>query len=232
MITSRAPSLWFSAGAVALVCWGCGGGSGGGGSTPPSGGTPAPPTSQNACGAALASETLDNAAVDLAQPFNATPEAAAKRENVRGRTKGDARDALWKHRARRGRELVEPRDASDPVTPAATVDVGEIAVIEDDGSIFLTANAFDLANTGLRFRRSGAGYEVTKIDAAFRSALGTRLTLGDDDTARVALPAALGVFGGTAVQISLDAAAERPKSLGDLRIGGGMAGRHPGCCPS
>ena len=38
---------------------------------------------------------------------------------------------------------------------------------------------------------------VTKIDAAFRSALGTRLTLGDDDTARVALPAALGVFGGT-----------------------------------
>ncbi len=197
MITSRARSLWCSAGAVALVCWGCGGGSGGGGSTPPTGGTPAPPTSQNVCATALTAETGDNAGTDLAQPVNATPEATAKRENVRGRTKGDARDALWKHRAPRGREVVEPRDVFDPVTPAASIDVGEIAIIEDDGSIFLAANAFDLANTGLRFRRSGAGYEVTKIDAAFRSALGTRLTLGDDDTARVALPTALGVFGGT-----------------------------------
>lgn len=184
-------SLWFSAGAVAVVCWGCGGG-GGGGTTPPVTTPPPPTTSSNACGVALEADT-ELAFVD---PYNATAEAAAKRANVRGRSKGDVRDALWKHREPRGRELVEPRDAP-PVAPAASTDIGEIAVIEDDGTIFLSANAFDLANTGLRFRRSGAGYDVTRIDAAFRSSLGNRLTLGDDATTRVALPTALGVFGGT-----------------------------------
>jgi hypothetical protein len=150
MTTSRACSLWTSAGLVALACWGCGGGSGGGGSAPPAGTTPAPPTSQNACGAALAAEALDIASADVLPSVNATAEATAKRENIRGRTKSDVRDALWTHRAPRGREVVEPRDASDPVTPAATGDIGEIAVIEDDGSIFLSANAFDLANTARR----------------------------------------------------------------------------------
>ena len=189
MTRPRALMVWTSAGVIALACWGCGGG--GGGTTPPSGGTPAPPPSQSACGIALAAD-IEVAAV---APYNATPEASAKRENVRGRTKGDVRDALWKHRAQHGRDPLEQRAQAEVVAPAATEDAGEVAVIEDDGSIFLSANAFDLANTGLRFRRSGAGYEVTRIDAAFRSSLGNRVTLGDDDTARVALPAGLGVFG-------------------------------------
>ena len=195
MNRTRVIAVWSSAGLLALACWGCGGGggSGGGGGTPPPGtGTP-PPSSQSACAVALSAD----AELAFVDPVNATPEAAAKRENVRGRTKGDVRDALWTNRAsqaRRAREANERRSA--PVVPAATEDIGDLAVIEDDGSIFLSANAFDLANTGLRFRPSAGGYEVTRIDAAFRASVGSRLTLGDDDTTRVALPASLGFFGG------------------------------------
>jgi len=191
MNPTRAIAVWSSAGLLALACGGCGGGgSGGGGGTPPPGtGTP-PPSSQSACAVALSAD----AELAFVDPVNATPAATVKRENVRGRTKGDVRDALWANRARRARETSERRTA--PVAPAATEDIGDLAVIEDDGSIFLSANAFDLANTGLRFRPTTGGYEVTRIDAAFRASLGSRLTLGDDDTTRVALPAALGFFGG------------------------------------
>ena len=227
MTTRRALTVWTSAGAIALACWGCGGG-GGGSATPPPSSTPTPPTSQNACAAALAAD-VDGG--DRVEARNVTAEADAKRENLRGRTKGDVRDALWAHRAPRGRELVEPRDQVEPLTPAATADVGEIAVIEDDGTIFLTANAFDLANIGLRFRRSGAGYEVSRIDAAFRSALGPRLTLGDDDTVRVGLPAALGVFGASAGEAFVNSDGTITFNAGDNSSSDRSVGRFLGGVP-
>ena len=126
---ARAVAVWSGAGLLALVCWGCGGGSGGGGTAPPGPGSPPPPV-QSACAVALAAD----AGLSVGERVNATPEAAAKRENVRGRTKGDVRDALWAHRARRAREDNERRVV--PTVPAATEDIGELAVIEDDGSIF------------------------------------------------------------------------------------------------
>ena len=64
------------------------------------------------------------------------------------------------------------------------MDVGEIAVIQDEGDLILPPNTYDLRSLGLRFTRNGAGgYDVVRIDGAFRSALGTRLTLTDDDSA-------------------------------------------------
>ncbi|MFN7979101.1 MAG: hypothetical protein U0P30_13275 [Vicinamibacterales bacterium] len=190
----RLATSWTSALLVALACWSCGGG-GGGGTTPGGGGTTTPPPTSgtSACAAALTVEGF----ADVAPTRNTTAAADRKRAEQRGRTKGDVRDALWRHRAPRpeGDRRAEPLDANEP-RPAATVDVGDVAVIEDDGTIFLAANPFDLAGTGLRFRPSGASYEVASIDATFRTALGSRLSLGDDDTARVALPSALSFFGG------------------------------------
>ena len=60
------------------------------------------------------------------------------------------------------------------------------------------ANAFDLRGTGLRFARNGSGgYDVTRIDGTFRSALGTRLTLTDDDSRQVDVPFAFLFYGQT-----------------------------------
>ena len=141
MNRTRAIAVWSSAGLLALACWDCGGGgSGGGGGTPPPGtGTP-PPSSQSACAVALSAD----AELAFVDPVNATPEATVKRENVRGRTKGDVRDALWANRARRARETSERRTA--PVAPAATEDIGDLAVIEDDGSIGSAARLQSIVN--------------------------------------------------------------------------------------
>lgn len=180
-------------GVGALVCCaalvGCGGEGGGGGATPTPPSTPAP-SSLAPCATAL----VTGEGVSRARTVTSAPEGEAKRDDPLGRTKADLTDALWTHSAARARQTEQGVAA---VVPAATEDIGEIAVIEDDGAIILPANAFDLANTGVRFRRSGAGYDVSRIDGRFREALGNRLTLTDDDSVRLDLPAALGFFGGT-----------------------------------
>jgi hypothetical protein len=85
-------------------------------------------------------------------------------------------DDLWTHRAAsaRGGLVASPR--------AQAQDIGDIAVIQDEGDIVLPANRLDLAGRGLRFQRNAAGgYDVSSIAAAFREPLGSRLNLADDD---------------------------------------------------
>jgi hypothetical protein len=229
----RHRSVWTSAAAIALACWGCGGG-GGGGSNPPGATTPPPASgSSNPCATAFTADEL--ALADAAAARDVTPAADRKRANVRGQTKGDVRELLWTHRAPRAgvdpHRRVEPRDVPDALAPAATEDVGDIAVIEDDGTIFLPANAFDLANTALRFRRSGAGYEVLRGDAAFRAALGARLTLGDDDSVRVSLPSAVSFFGGTATEAFVNSDGNITFGAGDDASTSRSVGRFLGGAP-
>lgn len=70
-------------------------------------------------------------------------------------------------------------------TPRATAtqDLDDIAVIEDDGTMILPPNAFDLGGVGFRFEPTTAGYDVTPGDASFRPIAGRELALGDDDAA-------------------------------------------------
>jgi hypothetical protein len=92
-------------------------------------------------------------------------------------------DALWTHEAPRRERL--PQAAFE--TQAATADIGEVAVIQDNGDIVLPANAFDLGGVGLTFApNAGGGFDVRRGDATFQSDLGTRLTLADDDTSNTA----------------------------------------------
>ena len=75
-----------------------------------------------------------------------------------------------------------------PPPQAVTEDVGEIAVVQDEGDLLTAPNSFDLRGVGLRFTRNGSAYDVTRTDAAFRPDLGTRVTLEDDDSVSFTLP--------------------------------------------
>jgi len=180
----------------------CGGGNNGGhgGQTPPpSGGGGG--TGANPCATAL---TADQAAA--ATPgLVASGQSGAVRDKknlVDGSPRGRALEALWLHdAAERQREDLRLKaeataretgvagaagDTRAITSPApVTEDIGEVAVLQDTGDLILPANQLDVADTGFRFTRSGpAAYTITKIDNTFRSTLGTRLTLNDDDSAQ------------------------------------------------
>ena len=68
-------------------------------------------------------------------------------------------------------------------------DVGDVAVIQDQGDIILPPNAFDLRGTGCGSRATAAA-DTTHRRSTARSAqtLGRQLTLGDDDSVQVNVP--------------------------------------------
>lgn len=181
----RRPRALLPALFIAWAFAACNGGSGNGPGNPPPGPGPGPGAS-NPC---------------LAAPVEEAPVAVPRAERAAGarRRKTDVvdrdprwrvLDALWIHRQRaaRARELVTSgRDA---------VDVGEISVLQDEGDLIAPPNQFDLRSAGLRFSRNAAGgYDVTRIDGAFRSGLGTQLPLADDDSARVDVPFGFSFYG-------------------------------------
>jgi hypothetical protein len=186
---------------LALILAACGGG-GGGGTTPPPGGgtTPPPTTSANPCTTALLADSTESASITGAP-------APDKKTLVDGDPRGRRFEAAalhrWAEERRHNQQIrasVEATSRGDTqpaiVTPAPVAeDVGEIAVIQDTGDLILPLNPFDVRSTGLRFTRSGASYTLSKIDGTFRSALGTRITLTDDDSAPIAIPFSFPFYG-------------------------------------
>ena len=187
------------------ICVGCGGGGGGGGNNggnngggSSGGGT----TPVNPCTTAL----LDDPTTDAVSGDPAAT-AAEKKVLIDGNPRGRAYEALALHEAAKRRRAEDARTAaaSEPgsgrraiTSPApVTEDIGEIAVIQDTGDLVLSANPYDLRTTGLRFTRSGGGYSLSKVDGNFRSTLGTRLTLTDDDSIGGTIPFAFPFYGGT-----------------------------------
>jgi hypothetical protein len=189
---------------MVAACGGGGGNNGGssGGSGSGGGGT----TTTNPCTTALLADTGEVAAVGSVAG-GLTPAAAKdKKTLVDGSPRGrlwEARalheDALQKREAARTRSTVARMDAEqqNALTSPAPVaeDVGEIAVIQDTGDLILPLNAYDVRSMGLRFTRSGASYTLSKIDGNFRSNLGTRVTLTDDDSAQVNIPFSFPFYG-------------------------------------
>jgi hypothetical protein len=161
--------------------------------SPPTTPTPTPPVA-NPCTTAAAQDEAP-AETDANRTTTATaPGDLAKGRAGLGADERPVSDLLWNHVLRR-----QPAAAADDAavaTPAVTADVGHIAVIEDDGTLLLRQNAFDLRQRGLRFEpNAGGGYDVVDVDAAFRQTLGRRLTLQDDDAAQEALPFAVSFYG-------------------------------------
>jgi hypothetical protein len=165
----------------------CGGSNSGGSQTPPSSGGTTP---TNPCSTALEADQAPGLTGLVAGGESGA--VSNKKILVDGNPRGRAVEALWLHdaavaqreRISAGRQAVSGGASITSPAPVSE-DVGEIAVLQDQGDLIAPANQFDLGGTGFRFTRNGSsGYSVAKIDANFRSNLGTQLTLTDDDSAQ------------------------------------------------
>jgi len=166
---------------VVLLLPACGGGSK---STPPPFDRPPVTVPVDPCAtAAAAAEAPQDDATDEPQPPAAVEKRAAHRARQARDRRGRVLDSLWLHQARGSIEA--------PLAGTASVaqDVGEVAVLQDAGDLFLLPNTFDLAGISLQFTPLGGGFAVARAaSTAFRSTLGTRLTLEDDDSEGFTLP--------------------------------------------
>ena len=138
--------------------------------------------------------STDASAASPGEPLQAPSPAllARKRSVTDGNPRGRLLDALWLHRSRAGRIRRPLAAAGD----RNAIDIGEIAVIQDEGDLIEPANPYDLRAIGLRFTRNGAGgYDAARIDGAFRTTVGSRLTLTDDDSVQLNLPFAFSFYG-------------------------------------
>jgi hypothetical protein len=125
-----------------------------------------------------------------AAPLGLAAETSRGRPAWCATTSAGARDAVWAHRERVQREGVRIAAAR-----AASADVGEIAVLEDQGDLALLRNPMDLQGAALSFTASGAGYAVTRLALPLLDAGTTRVPLGDDASRSVTLPFAFPFFG-------------------------------------
>lgn len=155
--------------------------------TPPPGNTPAIPTT-----------TPVNPCDEATSATGGTGSATVGLDKYQGLIDFDVQwgvlDSVWNHRTALARNLLDPI-ASDAVTE----DVGDIAVLQDEGDLFQAVNPYDLRDVNLRFTPNpGGGYDVTRTGvAAFRSPLGDAVALGDDDTTPLALGFAFPFYGGS-----------------------------------
>lgn len=170
---------------VLVLLFACGGGGGNGGPTP------TPPTPGNTDPCASTSQATRSAPVDEARQRE-------KRTFIDGDVRYNLIQALALHKSRRPSDRAA-LGASDPrpATGGNSVDVGEIAVLQDEGDIVAPPNAFDLRGAGVRFTRSGSSYTSARIDGVFRSTLGQQLQLQDDDSTSVPSAFAFPFYGTT-----------------------------------
>jgi hypothetical protein len=150
--------------------------------------SPGPAPAQNPC-STVSLEEEDQLAARPEEPGGSR--GADKRDRTDGSHPWRVLDDIYSHRAARLRRIT-------PVQPATSTDVGDIAVLQDQGDLVLRANQLDLVDSGLRFTRNNSGgYDVGRTDAAFRQTLGSRITLTDDDARAATVPFPFQFFGQT-----------------------------------
>ena len=201
MTRTRALFVSVAISVVVAACGGSSGGSNNGGNTGGGGGT----TATNPCTTALLADTAEVAAVgSTAQSGGPTED---KKKVIDGDPRGRVYEALALHQDGVARREAKARTAlvtddgtgsgRTSITAPAPVgeDVGDVAVINDTGDLVLPQNNYDVRSTGLRFTRNGGSYTLSRIDGNFRSALGNRVTLSDDDSANVNIPFSFPFYG-------------------------------------
>ncbi len=147
---------------------------GNGGSSPPPSQPPPGNPQQNLCSMPATRSGVERSGERARARSPRAGEAAGA---IDGSTRWRVLEDLWIHRqaaARRG-----PIDARPPRRPVDNVDVGAIAVLQDEGDLLVAPNPLDLRSTGLALhaRMPPAATTSERSTASFRSPLGTRLTL-------------------------------------------------------
>jgi hypothetical protein len=181
----RVGKLWVTAILVGSI--GCGGGGAGSvSSSPTPTPTPTPVPSSDPC----ATQAATSGEAASTQGTSEAAAAAKRLPHVDTDPRWSVLNSLWLHAASTGRLLL-------PLTEIDrhSQDIGDIAVVQDAGDIIVKANLFDLGSKNLRFARNGSAYDFTRIDTGFRTSLGTRLTLSDDDTSAFDIPFTFPFFG-------------------------------------
>src|SRR5499426_4718530 len=163
--------------ALALLTVSCSGG--GSATSPPTTSPPSPAVA--ACSIPFETAVLSEGA------------ASAPKSDVvddRRTRRGRVYEELWKHQAAAARRATEGRARPSTFSPTATTeDIGQIAVMRDEGDLVLPPNAFDLRSTAFLFARNGSGgYDVRPSTRAFLSSVGDKVPLGDDASTRIPLP--------------------------------------------
>ncbi len=99
-----------------------------------------------------------------------------------------ARHQQFERRLERKRRLAHAADAA-PEAPFNAYQVGQIAVIEDNGTLVSEANPFDLAGAAMQFlRRPNQSMSAVRFTRGIKTPFGTRLALGDDDSVEIEFP--------------------------------------------
>ncbi len=179
---SRLIKAILAAAAISGLLAACDGGNGDGDTSPPPAATPNPcptsPLQPSSESQVLAPQSLKTSG-GLRDPD----------------PRGTIFDVLWQHRSTTGSGAFAPFRT---VTPSATEDVGDIAVIQDEGDLIAPPNTFDLRASGLRFvPRGGGGFNIIRIDSGFRAEIGDRVTLSDDDSVERAVAFGFPYYGQT-----------------------------------
>jgi hypothetical protein len=170
--------------ALATLAVSCSSTSGSSGSSTTTPATPTTSASSNPC----SSVSGLTAAVANPAPEGSQKPGGAKLDR---HSRWNVFNLLWAHEASRARA---PRETF--TAQALTEDIGDVAVIQDEGEIILPANALDLQGKGVTFARNAAGgYDLRSADASFDRTLGTQLSLTDDATTSVPLGVTASFFG-------------------------------------
>jgi len=127
-------------------------------------------------------------ALALAAPVGAATDPGA---HWCGTERADVAVAVAEH-GYLARQMARRRSGGDlPEKSHDTVrQVGEVAVFEDDGSLFFAPKRVDLQGLSMQFLRRPRGISVVRAQLGFNPRLlGNRLALGDDDSFLVHFPA-------------------------------------------
>jgi hypothetical protein len=172
---------------LALLAAACGGSS-----SPPPANTPPSGTTTNPCTTAVTADETGGQPSLAAEDLQAQ---ARKRNALDGTSKWRVLDHLWTHSTAATRPEIAALQRR-ALSSASNADVGDIAVVQDEGDVILPPNTYDLKNVGLRFsRNSSGGYTVAHIEGLFRSTVGNRVTLSDDDSVQQNVPFSFPFYG-------------------------------------
>ena len=108
-----------------------------------------------------------------------------------GTTRSGVERALWEHRAQEERR----GPARTLGALGADEDVGQIAVLTDEGDLVLLRHPLDLQGAGLEFVPRASGFAVTRVDRPVAADPGGPLALTDDSNVAVALPFSFPFYG-------------------------------------